>query len=665
MPLTNYFNNTGGANLTDSPLFIKDEQATGQSYNYDYTQKGVITKVLGHKLLNTVADTQLRTLGLSQYYNVSGTTKTILREAGTKIQVFDPDLFSFTNQSEDTATPNSDFLASGSTQQVVSVPFNASTGAVTWLAGGGMASVYGYTGSNVTKNGTAAPTGTITATRAADSGTFVATGTYFYAVVFRKTGTQALSNAALDVSATVTVVTDKVTIDLTGISNNDTTKYDKIYIYRSAVSGVTGFTVGDLIAQVNSNTTSYDDTGTSIASTQPIPRAGSVTLDNSVLPAGTYNTIASFKRRLITASGSTIYLSDLNKPESWPTFNTIKIPSGGPITALYSIGFNSPFSQGADEFLVIFKEQETWIVTGLDSSDWELKFVDSVGCVTQALIISFNGFLSWIDYRGIYIWDGAGKPIYTSRPIEGLFQADGDLDKTKLALGWGVYYRKQNQLHWRVSHRTMGENAITIKMDTRLTVPQVQQEVDTKVLEGVFILDSERALYAGITYIPSGGQEVFLSGDASGFMYKLYSAATNPSNGIQFTYETRPLDMGSPAVKKRFKKVIVWLERLVDKDLTMYYWTDLRVRNDQRSVVKDTMQPANTNAASLWDVAYWDIALWDEYQADIGTLTFYLHSQENNAEGDTLKIRLEQLEDSAPVRIHGFTIDWEPVGDVR
>jgi hypothetical protein len=659
MPITEFHSNIGGLNITDSPLSLKDSQATGQSYNYDYSKTGAISKILAPLVVNSLADSQLKSLGLAIHHSVSTDARTVVRCAGTSIQTVNVDAGSFTTLTDDTVSASTTFLDSSSTQPVIAKPFNTSAGTQLWLAGGGMSNINAYTGTNITANGTSAPTGTLSATLGSSGtgGTWSSTGTRFYAIAFRKRGTQALSNAALDVSVNVDDTTKKVVVSTASVTI-DTTKYDKVYIYRSAVSGVTAFTTGDLIAQLDSTTTTFDDTGSYITTASVVPRAGNTT-DNSVLATGTYKYLQTFKRRLITSKESTIYLSDLNKPESWPIANTVTIPTGGPITGLAVIGYNSPFTTGADEYLVIFKETETWVLTGNDLDDWELKYVDQVGCIGQSYVVNLNGFIAWMDYRGIYLWDGHGKPVYCSRPIEALFASDGDLDKTKLGYGFGVYYQKSNQLIWRVSHRTKGEQKLSIKLDTRLTLPQADQGFDKRILDGVFILDTDStSTYSGLSYRPTNYDEQLLVGDDTGYVYKMFQSA---STATTFGYETKPLDMNQTPVIKRFNRVLVWVERLTDHDLTLNYWADYRNRSEDKSSVKSNMKPSQAQSPALWDVATWDQSYWDDYQPDISVLEFHIHNQEGNGEGQTIKLQFEQTEANAPVRIHGFAVDWEPI----
>lgn len=664
MPITVFSQNLGGIDISSSPISIPDNAATGQSYNYEYAQTGAITKVLASDQLNASADAQLNTLGLGLWHSVATDTRTVLRAAGTKLQTVNTSDGTCTDLTDDTTTAGTNFLNSSSTQPVVFAQFNTVDGGTqAWMAGGGMTIPYGYNGTNVTENGTPEPTGNLsTNVNTSAGGTFAATGTYYYGVQFRKGATQALSNVALDVSATIANTDDTVDIDLTAITNNDTTRFDQIWIWRSAVSGASGFTTGSIIAKVASTATTYEDTGTSIASSQNVPRNGNTVLDNSELESGTYNYITVFKRRMVVAKNSTIYLSDLNKPESWPATNVITIPTGGPITGVAAIGTPSEYTTGAEEYLCIFKERELWVLTGTGLEDWELKLVDKTGCQGQSLVVSFNGFVTWVGLTGIYIWDGRGRPSRVSKPIFSLFTLDGDLDLAHLNEGYGVYLESKNLVMWRLPHRTKGRNKFSIKMDVRNTSTSASTNLQNTEMNGVFIFDYDGNRYNGLlSFRQSNFQELMLAGDDAGNIFQLYVNAMDP---VYFDYETKAFDMGSPETLKQFNRVIVWIERLTDNDLKCYFWADYRIRDEYRSTVRATMKPLKAVQPALWDIALWDQAYWDDYTPDISPVEFNLHAYDNNNIGTSLKLRFEQLDESAPVRIHAFAIDWEEIGNL-
>jgi hypothetical protein len=670
--VTPYFDNTGGLNISDSLFRVTENQSVG-GFNYNFLLTGGFQSRLGMQKINAVADTQLKTLGLG-LYNTQQSAKDVIRAAGTKIQVVDTDTPSFTDLSEDTSTASTDFLTSGSSQTVSFAQFNTALSNILWAAGGGMDLPRGvYSTSKATKNGADPATGSFTATRSATGGSWTATGTYFWAVVLRKAGTQAESNAVLDVSATISATSDKVTINFSGLTGLDTTKYDEILLYRSSVGGASGFTAGNLVKTLPSTTVSFVDKG-NIGNpdellTQNVARTGNVVLDNSVLPSGTYNVITLFKRRLVTATGSTLYLSDINKSESWPLTNYITVPSGGVITALAVISFTSPQAQSLDEILVIFKEREVWVLTGNDYTDWSLKFIDQTGCVDQSLIVVANGFLSWIDFRGIYLWDGSSKPIYCSRLLEPLFSRNGDLDKTKLSIGNGEFLRKENTIIWYLSNKTYGEQKYAIKMDLRLTLPRIEQQLTGRNLDAVLIQDTySMPIYASLSYIPSSASdEMMIVGDDAGYVYFASDAYTDAGSAIKFTYKTKPLDQSAPNVNKMYHKVIVWVSNIGDWDLSLDYWTDFKTADSVKSTRTLPLSSDQQTSLALWDIAIWDVAIWDDFvpSPSIKPVIFNLEpGVSNNNQGTALQLQFRNENPDEPVQVHGFSVHWSEMGGI-
>lgn len=596
----------------------------------------------------------------------SDNSKTLLRAAGTKLQTVNIDTGVCTNVSSDTATPTSDFFTSTSTQPVVFANFIKPDVDTIWCCGAGSTSLLGYNGTSVTTNGVAAPTGTFTAVVSLLGGAFASTGTYYYAIALRKASTQAESNAALDQVAVIANTTDKVTLTFpTGV---DSTKYDKWIVYRSAVGGASAFTTGDRVAEVTVGTATYVDTGTSLTSSDVVPRTGNVVLDNGVLPSGTYKTVTVFKNMLVTAQGNTIYFSDPDKPESWPEFKTVTLPTGGDIKALGIVAFNTDTTSNADEFLMVFSEKSFHIVIGsgdydadFNYYDFFLKYVDDIGCVGQSTIVNGAGFAAWVDNAGIYMWDGAGRPEYVSRPIEALFASDGLIDKSKIGQCFGRFYRKQKQIIWFISHKTKGENKIALKLDMRLTVPRA----GNGMVEGVFSTDTQLSLYGGVSYIPtSNGDEIFFAGDGDGNIYKLYLVGSDNGTAIDFSYVTKALEMGEPGHAKRFHKVVAWVDRLGPWDLTLDYWADYKVAEADRSTISESMSLLpNTTVGSLWDLAVWDSSFWDDYEQQMSGLVFNLNGKENNSDGDSIKLRFSQSGVNNPVTLYGFSIYYSDLSE--
>ena len=658
---TSYFENQGGLNNSDSPFAIEDTMATGGA-NWDYAQDGAIKKRQGNSKLNAAADAQLKSRGLDVYNTTLG-VKTLIRAAERKVQAVDLDTSIFTTLTQDTTAVSSDVFPASTSVTTAFAAFNTDTVSMLNFAGGTDGVYTAYSPTKYTKNGAVAPAGAIsTSVLAASGGAFQTSGSFFYSVSYLKVSTGAESNAVLDKIATITNTTDRVLLTLSTVTAVDAATYQSINVYRSSVSGVSGFTTGSLVATLPIGTTSYTDTGSASLTGQNIPRADSLVLDNSVLPTGTYNVLTLWKRRLVTATGNVLRISDLNVPESWPTVNTITIPSGGPITGLAVIAFNTDF--GNDEYLAVFKERELYLVKGNNYTDVTLSFIDAVGCPAQSLISLGNGFLTWLDYRGIYLWDGSNKPIYASKPIEATFAIDGDLDKSVLQYGWSTYFRTNNTIYWFLTSKTYGAQKLCLKMDLRLTTPAVQGQLEGRVISAVLIPDSfAQSLYAAKSFIPNGsGQELMILGDDSGFLYSGYAAYSDATTGIDFQYYTPFLDLGAPAQAKRFEKVILWVAEVGDWDVTVDYWAGYRSALSQKSTLAAPVSTQTSNTAALWDSALWDQSYWDESNPQYVGIVFNLNNDGGNMEGDCIRLRFRQNGVDQPLTIYGYTVVWKETG---
>lgn len=657
-----YFDNDGGLNLSDSPFRIKENQATGGG-DFEYTEAGAIQKRRGNNELTTAADSYLKSRGFP-IYQTSLSTRTVIRAADRVLQTIDPTSGALAILSQDTTSTNNNVFPVGTSTPTVWAPFNTATSSTTQV-GGNTDDLYSiYSTTKFTKNGAVPPAGSFTgAQTAATGGAFTSSGTFAYAVTYSKTATGAESNATLDITVVTTTSSPVVTLTFSSITSVDTATYNKLNVYRSAVGGASGFTTGNLIAQLTLPVVSYADTGTSILTSQNIPRANSTVVDNSDLPTGTYNVVTLWKRRLVTANGSTLYISDINKPESWPTVNTIQINSGGPITALAVISFNTNF--GNDEYLAVFKDRELYLVRGNDYTDFELSFIDAVGCANQALVVNCSGYLAWVDYRGIYLWDGAGKPIYASRLIESLFAFDGEIDKTKLVLGVGSFYRKKNVVTWVVSHKTYGENKFILRMDLRLTLPGISEGLAGRMTEGVFANDiTAQPIYGLNSFVASNaGDERQICGDDAGRCYYTYEALSDAGEGINFEYTTKFLDMGTPNTVKRFHKVIVHCEQTGDYPLTLEYWANYRATEGNQSTITQSITTTPDDTTALWDIAVWDESYWDDYVPQLSYAVYNLNnSVGGNAEGKALKLRFSNSNTDQPITIYGFTVYYTVLG---
>jgi hypothetical protein len=681
-----FLDNVGGLNNTDTVFRITDSQAI-QATNYDYIATGGFRKRPGHTKLNSSAAAVTRTTGTFVHKTLTN-IKTLLRTTPTILQSIDETTGAQTQVMSDAASTTDAFTSNIPTNFT---QFNSPTKSLTWIAGGGQASgtLLGYDGTKYTPNGAEPLTGYITPSAAGTTGSLTA-GNYYYAIVAYKGLTGVTSNAALDVLYASAGTNNCLVAPF--LNAYDTSRYTQYWLYRSSVGGSSGFTAGSLIAKIAYDGATftllegtgslpvpgfgwYLDNGGNISSSVTVPRAGNVLLDNSMLPVETAITsVVTYRRRLVVAQGSTVFMSDQNKPESWPTTNAITIPSGGPITALAVINFNTPTSSTTNELLVIFKERELWTITGNSfinltdvndnvyaASDISLLFVDYVGCVTQTLAVNANGFLFWVDYRGIYMWDGSNKPIYCSRLIESDFAFDGDIDLANLIYGSGQFLRRQNQIIWYLSDKDQGVNKLAYKLDMRLTAPNVEGALAGRILEAVFCKDTVTRSIYGMYSSLSGANEVLYAGDDEGYIWKLYDNFTGDgSTAINFTYRTRPLDMGSTGITKRFKSVVVWCQQSTLSDLRLNFWTGYQTTPTLTTTNYEAISQTVTN--TLWDLGTWDVSLWDQAYLTYTPVVFNLNSSDYGTEGEALTLEFVQNEIESPVVIAGFSVVYSIIG---
>lgn len=663
--------NTGGLNTADSPFMVEPSQVV-DGQNFDYYTRGAVHKRLGHALLNAVADSNLRSLGIGLYDNPSASRATI-RLADKKIQNFDFDAFTFTNLAKDDSSASTDILSGSTITPGIFSMFNSPSSSVLWCAGAGAATVEGVVNVEgaleVTANGVPAPTVSSFTGTPSGSGSLLLAGNYRYALIYIKNSTSAESNASSGTAEISVTVTAGQNVALAwSLSNNDTTLFSHIVVVRSAINGAIRFTTGDVIATLASSATSYNDTGTFSATAQVIPRPGNENLDNSPLPSGTYTVLTNWKQHLVTAQDSTVYISDIEKSESWPLTNIFTVPTGGAITALASVSLTSSTGAIVDELLCIFKQRELWVLMGTDFNDFQLLKVDNSGCAGQNLVVETNGSLFWISFRGVYSWNGSGKPIYISQAIEDKFQLNGDIDKSKMSLGFGIFAHGRNEVQWYLSSYTYGEQQYVLKLDLRLTIQSISGPIEMNPqIRGVFSPDVPGfPIYAGLSCLTSATavEEQYFLGDGAGNMYSGFSSNTDSSTPVNFSYITPYLNLSQPSVAKRFYKVVVWVLDSGSYSMNLNWWTNYQnatVGAGGNGSILISTTPSVTSPL-IWGVSDWDVGSWDSGITQIKPITFNLNSLNNSNEGDCIRLQFSNSGANDAVVIYGYSIYYAPIG---
>lgn len=659
--VADFYLNSGGLNTASSPFAVEQDQATGGK-NFDYRRKGGIRKRSGHAKINSVADASLRTLGLG-VWDKPGEARTVIRATQEKLQAWDVDTGASTDLVQEASGGVTALYSSSITDPVNFKMFNTPTSGSLWGASKGFDGLWGVTSATITTpNGSHAPEGSVSASFASGAGTWDSAGLYYYAFTLVKTNTGAESNAGCETSVTTTTINDEVTLDLSALTLPvlEAGGYSQLKVYRSSVSGSTGFTAGVLATTIDISggvPASYVDTGTAEDVAVSVPRAFSL-LDNSTLDLDkSYAAITTFKQRLVVCSGSSVYISDSNKPESWPLLHRINLPSGGDITAAGVISRSYPGSDSIDEFLCIFKQSELWIIEGtgelnaLSLPDWSLKYIDNSGCAAQALLVGADGNLAWVSHRGIHTWDGAGKPQYISEDIEDKFERGGTLDKSKLSLGHGFFSQSRNEIIWALSDKSEGDNKYCLKLDLR----QMKIRGGSK---GVFTPDvTTFEASAAIAFFRSGDalEESIIFGDNSGFLYNGFSATAEAGGDLTFEYFTPYIAPGGPTTPIRVTKIVAWVLDAGPYTLNLDLWSNYRYRNEKSSRALP-ISPNLNQAGSKWGQFEWGQAVWGANADQIRSITFNPAPTNNSTEGDSIRLKFSQTGSTETVLLYGFSI---------
>ena len=755
-----YLSLAGGLNSSDSPFIVQPTQAS-DGYNYEYLQRGGVTKRLGISnslTFQAITNAGITCLGLGIWDPIVG-QRSLLR-AGTAPLTYSGQVLASSALGtlaslgeifplgDDTKTGHSHMFAVGSQQPVNFAPMNTALASATWLAGGGfldpsdlgantllgVTSISGtlFSDGQLTTNGVpqAPVTTTFSVVATTSSIGYIAAPcylTYSFSLVKASTGAEGncLPEAieALNGSVFVTQVTaGTTTTNATSFKVNvtaqflslDTTKYQYINVYKSQPTFAStgqlgtpdpGFTAGVFMGQVPTSALTlskvyitdfgldtappgvqfgwaYSPHGTTTFPTSPalaytntsanVPRAGNLELDQSFLPSATYNTVVSWNGRLATATGSTVYVSDTEKPEAWPLSNIFTVPSGGPITGLAVVGLSSGVAGvGINEALVIFKEREMWTLLSngapYDYTTWQLSYMSASGCPSQRLVVNTDHGIFWLNNRGIFSWNGASKPLYLSQPIEDKFTPDGDIVYSTLYQGFGIFYQQKKQIIWTVGSNTYGNQQYQIKLDLRLTMMQTAGNLTETITHGIFNANVLTVgLYAGTSATPSyqGGLEYVYYGDNSGFLYQGDTGTSDTNSGaIAFQYSTPVMTMGTPTTRKRFNKVVVWVTNVGQPSLSLQYWSDWRATTTPSGAITQAVTSAGTGADDIWDLMLWDVGEWDPGTYQVQPVVFNLNSQvANNCEGQNLRLQFTANDAAYTPTILGYSVYYTEAG---
>jgi hypothetical protein len=218
---------------------------------------------------------------------------------------------------------------------------------------------------------------------------------------------------------------------------------------------------------------------------------------------------------------------------------------------------------------------------------------------------------------------------------------------------------------WVVPHLIYGTNKYAIKLDLRLTLPNLQTTLSGRILDGVFTIDVlPFPLYCSSNMIaPTTFEETYVAGSNLGYSYTLYNSLNDAGSGVDFQFETKYLDLGLIGVTKRIHKIIVWVENTGDATLTLDWWTIYKTGIDDRGT--QTVKTPIAASESYWDEGAWDSAYWDDTVKSYSPIVFNLQTMRGTGggtEGDCIKLKFSQSSANVKTVIAGFSIIFSKLG---
>jgi hypothetical protein len=132
------------------------------------------------------------------------------------------------------------------------------------------------------------------------------------------------------------------------------------------------------------------------------------------------NIIATHKNRIFMAKDKTLYFSALSKTTDWTT-----VDDAGNIPIVNARGNITGIQEFADHVMV-FTNNGIYELFGDGPENFVLADLSNeIGCIARRTIKEVNGQLYWLDYNGVYTYDGNSLPILTGHKAKAWLDSEG------------------------------------------------------------------------------------------------------------------------------------------------------------------------------------------------------------------------------------------------
>lgn len=217
-------------------------------------------------------------------------------------------------------------------------------------------------------------------------------GTYELRVAYGNSTTGAISSASDTAAATVTVVSQKISVTNIPVSADAQVDRRFIYIRNTATQSV--FYLAATITDNVATTVTLDFVDTNLTTLAPS------TTENNPPPSGS-KYLAFHQGRLFVATDTGLYWSKVNTPEAFDpnAYDGVNASDGQKIKGLIA----------TNDVLIIFKEDSFYTLQGNDPNTWTITRADAdYGLASHRTLWNRNGWTWWYSRHGICRWNGGG-----------------------------------------------------------------------------------------------------------------------------------------------------------------------------------------------------------------------------------------------------------------
>jgi hypothetical protein len=348
-------------------------------------------------------------------------------------------------------------------------------------------------------------------------------------------------------------------------------------------------------------TANFNDTTTPTSGN--IPRADHMAVHSGYLwVAGTWEGGTHYPNRVRWSWANTFNDSG----ENWRSEDFIDIDDGKDSDSITAI---IPFG----DQLIVFKRDSVYAVYGYSAESFSVVNIsNTVGAVSHQAAIATPAGLFFFDHQtGLNVYSGSGVTWI----FEQIWPAmrDGSIPSSAIDdvdLGW-VENRLWVSVPW--SDQPSVPRAYTFVLDPRLK--QGGSWTKYSLQAGPYARGHRNEDYLG--YLHSTNRVYRL--DVQNQYYDYLSTAAGPS-AIDAYYRTKWIDLGEPAIKKRWRRTEAVMQVDQPYDLPVVSYSDYDSSVSVKNFIFRSAGNETSAAASTWNGAgvVWNTALWAKEQGNYG-----------------------------------------------